>query len=189
MRRTSFSDMSCSIARSLEQIGEWWTLLIIREAFFGTRRFGAFQTNLGIAPNVLTQRLQDLVAHGILEITASSENGRALDYGLTDKGRDLFPIIVALAQWGDRHAAAPEGPPVRIVERRSGEDVAPITLRSPGDGRALGLHEVTVAPGPGATPQQLAYFERVAQRQAEKAAARETGPQTQDRQDQADRQR
>ena len=131
MRRTSFSDMSCSIARSLEQIGEWWTLLIIREAFFGTRRFGAFQTNLGIAPNVLTQRLQDLVAQGILEITASSENGRALDYGLTDKGRDLFPIIVALAQWGDRHAAAPEGPPVRIVERRSGEDVAPITLRSP----------------------------------------------------------
>ena len=175
MRRTSFSDMSCSIARSLEQIGEWWTLLIIREAFFGTRRFGAFQANLGIAPNVLTQRLQDLVSHGILEITASSENGRAMDYGLTDKGRELFPIIVALAQWGDRHAAAPEGPPVRIIERRSGEDIAPITLRS-GSGKALGLHEVTVAPGPGATPEQLAYFERVRQRQAEKAAARQSEP-------------
>jgi DNA-binding HxlR family transcriptional regulator len=187
MRRTSFSDMSCSIARSLEQIGEWWTLLIIREAFFGTRRFGAFQVNLGIAPNVLTQRLQDLVAHGILEVTASSENGRALDYGLTDKGRDLFPIIVALAQWGDRHAAAPEGPPVRIVERRNGEDIAAITLRSSGNGRALGLHEVTVAPGPGATPQQRAYFERLRQRQAEKAASREAVPPPPDRQDRADR--
>jgi len=183
MRRTSFSDMSCSIARSLEQIGEWWTLLIIREAFFGTRRFGAFQANLGIAPNVLTQRLQDLVAHSILEITASSENGRALDYGLTDKGRELFPIIVALAQWGDRHAAAPEGPPVRIVERRVHQQHAGLGVERPGDGRALGLHEVTVAPGPGATPQQLAYFERVRQRQAEKAAAREAGPQTQDQND------
>lgn len=175
MRRTSFSDMSCSIARSLEQIGEWWTLLIIREAFFGTRRFGAFQANLGIAPNVLTQRLQDLVAYGILEITATSENGRAMDYALTDKGRDLFPIIVALVQWGDQHAAGPEGPPVRIVERRSGEDIAPVALRS-SKGRPLGLHDVTVAPGPGATPQQIAYFERLRQRQAEKAAARENGP-------------
>ena len=79
MRRTSFSDMSCSIARTLEQVGEWWTLLIVREAFWGTRRFGEFQAHLGIAPNVLTQRLQDLVAHGI-----HAGEPTAIDVGLED---------------------------------------------------------------------------------------------------------
>ncbi|MBH1988165.1 MAG: helix-turn-helix transcriptional regulator [Burkholderiales bacterium] len=143
MRRTSFSDMSCSIARTLEQVGDWWTLLLVREAFFGTRRFGEFQSHLGIAPNVLTQRLQDLVQHGILEVTAASENGRALDYRLTDKGRDLFPIIVALAQWGDRHAPAPGGPPVVIVDRDLQRPIAPLQVRAD-DGRVLQARDVAV---------------------------------------------
>jgi DNA-binding HxlR family transcriptional regulator len=143
MRRTSFSDMSCSIARCLEQIGDWWTLLIIREALSGSRRFGEFQSHLGIAPNVLTSRLQGLVKHGILQVTEASENGRALAYRLTDKGRDLFPIIVALAQWGDRHAAAPEGPPVQIVERESKRPIAALQVRSD-DGRALGPRDVAL---------------------------------------------
>lgn len=141
MRRTSFSDMSCSIARTLEQVGDWWTLLIVREAFSGTRRFGEFQTHLGIAPNVLTQRLQGLVQHGILEAAAESENGRVLEYGLTHKGRDLFPVIVALLQWGDRHAPAPEGPPVQLVDRRHGEPIEPLLVRS-SDGRALQARDV-----------------------------------------------
>jgi len=143
MRRTSFSDMSCSIARTLEQVGDWWTLLIIREALSGTRRFGEFQSHLGIAPNVLTQRLQDLVHNGILEVTTASENGRALDYRLTDKGRDLFPIIVALAQWGDRHAPAPGGPPVVIVDRDLQRPIAPLQVRSD-DGRVLQARDVAV---------------------------------------------
>lgn len=143
MRRTSFSDMSCSIARTLEQVGDWWTLLLVREAFFGTRRFGEFQSHLGIAPNVLTQRLQDLVQHGILEVTAASENGRALDYRLTDKGRDLFPIIVALAQWGDRHAPAPGGPPAVIVDRDLQRPIAPLQVRAD-DGRVLQARDVAV---------------------------------------------
>lgn len=143
MRRTSFSDMSCSIARCLEQIGDWWTLLIIREALSGSRRFGEFQAHLGIAPNVLTNRLQGLVKHGILQVAEASENGRALSYRLTDKGRDLFPIIVALAQWGDRHAAAPEGPPVQIVERESKRPIALLQVRSD-DGRALGARDVAL---------------------------------------------
>jgi len=147
MRRTSFSDMSCSIARTLEQVGDWWTLLIIREALSGTRRFGDFQAHLGIAPNVLTQRLQGLVQHGILEVRATSENGRALDYRLTDKGRDLFPIIVALAQWGDRHASAPGGPPVVIVDRELQRPVAPLQVHSD-DGRVLQARDVVVKLNP-----------------------------------------
>jgi DNA-binding HxlR family transcriptional regulator len=145
MRRTSFSDMSCSIARCLEQIGDWWTLLLIREALSGTRRFGEFQAHLGIAPNVLATRLQGLVHHGILQVTDTSENGRALAYRLTDKGRDLFPIIVALAQWGDRHAAAPEGPPVQIVDRATQRPIAPLQVRSE-DGRILHARDAALAP-------------------------------------------
>src|SRR3989344_4206450 len=136
MRRTSFSDMSCSIARCLEQVGDWWTLLIVREAFFGTRRFGEFQSHLGIAPNVLSARLHGLVQHGILQAVAQSENGRVLDYRLTDKGRDLFPIVIAMLQWGDRHAPAPEGPPVQIVDRENGRPIAALQGRSD-DGRVL----------------------------------------------------
>jgi len=166
MRRTSFSDMSCSIARTLEQVGDWWTLLIVREAFWGTRRFGEFEANLGIAPNVLTQRLHHLVSHGILEVTATTDNGRALDYRLSDKGRDLLPVIVALAQWGDQHAPAPDGPPVRIVERRNGREVAPLALRSSVTGRALGPKDVTVTEGPGAGPAEQARLERLRARQA-----------------------
>lgn len=139
--------MSCSIARTLEQVGDWWTLLIIREALSGTRRFGEFQSHLGIAPNVLTQRLQDLVHNGILEVTTASENGRALDYRLTDKGRDLFPIIVALAQWGDRHAPAPGGPPVVIVDRDHQRPIAPLQVRSD-DGRVLQARDVAVKLNP-----------------------------------------
>jgi DNA-binding HxlR family transcriptional regulator len=141
MRRTSFSDMNCSVARTLEQVGEWWTLLIIREAFFGTRRFGEFQAHLGIAPNVLSARLQSLVGHGILRAVSESENGRVLDYRLTDKGRDLFPVIVALLQWGDRHAPVPGGPPVRIVDRERGHPIAPMQVRSE-DGRVLQARDV-----------------------------------------------
>ena len=145
MRRTSFSDMSCSIARCLEQVGDGWTLLIVREAFFGTRRFGEFQSHLGIAPNVLTARLQGLVQHGILQAMAESENGRVLDYRLTDKGRDLFPIIVALLQWGDHHAPAPEGPSVQLVDRENGRPIAPLLVRSD-DGRVLQARDVRAKP-------------------------------------------
>lgn len=135
--------MSCSIARCLDQVGDGWTLLIVREAFFGTRRFSEFQSHLGIAPNVLTARLQGLVQHGILQAMAESENGRVLDYRLTDKGRDLFPIIVALLQWGDRHAPAPEGPPVQLLDRDQGQPITPLLVRAE-DGRVLQARDVRI---------------------------------------------
>ncbi|MEK8029564.1 helix-turn-helix domain-containing protein [Ideonella sp. DXS29W] len=158
--------MSCPVARSLEQIGDWWTLLVIREAFYGTRRFKDFEAHLGIAPNILSGRLAKLVEHGILNITESTPAGKALAYRLSEKGRDLFPIIVALAQWGGKHAPAPKGPPIRIVERATEQEIAPLALLS-ADGRMLSPREVTVVEGPGASRAdrqrlQLARAQRVA---------------------------
>jgi DNA-binding HxlR family transcriptional regulator len=157
MKRTSFASMTCSVARSLEQIGDWWTMLLVREAFYGTRRFGEFETNLGIAPNILTKRLVKLVEDGIFEVVATTSGGKALEYRLTDKGRDLFPIIVAIAQWGDTHAVHPKGPPICIVERATGEPIAKLAITSR-DGRALAPRDVTVIEGPGASRIEKARF-------------------------------
>jgi DNA-binding HxlR family transcriptional regulator len=143
MRRTSFSDMPCSVARSLDLIGEWWTLLIVREAFFGTRHFGEFQKRLGIAPNVLTQRLVRLVEGGVLTVPTSSQSGRALEYRLTDKGKDLFPVIIALLQWGDKHEPPEGGPPLRVVDRLTGQEIEPMWPRSP-TGQTLAPRDVSL---------------------------------------------
>ncbi|TBO32901.1 transcriptional regulator [Aquabacterium lacunae] len=163
MRRTSFADMPCSIARALEVIGDWWTLLIIREAFFGSRRFGEFEKALGIAPNVLTARLSKLVDSGILRVEATAQNGKALSYRLTPAGHDLFPVLVALLQWGDRHAAMPEGAPVRIVERRTGQDIAPMHMQS-ASGQTLRVQDVMPLPGPGAGQAVRQRLQAVAER-------------------------
>lgn len=167
MRRTSFSDMSCPIARSLDLIGEWWTLLIVREAFWGTRRFGEFQAHLGIAPNVLTQRLNRLVEGGILEVTSESQIGRALEYRLTPKGLELAPILVALAQWGNKHTPTPDGVTTRIVERQTGIDVAPITVMS-ASGHPLQPKDITVEAGPGASSADRQRLAQLKQRQKHK---------------------
>jgi DNA-binding HxlR family transcriptional regulator len=167
MRRTSFASMTCSVARSLEQIGDWWTLLIVREAFYGTRRFKDFEANLGIAPNILSTRLGKLVEHGILQVPESTASGKALEYRLTDKGRDLFPVIVAVAQWGDKHAAGPKGPPMRIVERESLKEIAPLQIRSH-DGRPLDVRQLSVVEGPGASKADKKRFEEARKRQEQK---------------------
>lgn len=143
MQRTSFAEMPCPIARGLDQVGDAWTLLIVREAFFGTRQFGAFQAHLGIAPNVLSKRLQALVGHGILSVEQTSENGRALAYRLTDKGRDLFPVIVALLQWGERHASATGAAGVQIIDRALLRPIDVLQVRSQ-DGRPLQARDVLV---------------------------------------------
>ncbi len=170
MRRTSFSDMSCPIARSLDLIGEWWTLLIVREAFWGTRRFGEFEANLGIAPNVLTQRLARLVEGGILQVVSESQNGRALEYRLSPKGIELSPVLVALAQWGDRNLPRSEGPATRIVERATGQDVAPITVMS-ASGRPLNPKEIAVIAGPGADPKEREQFAKARAKRAQRTPA------------------
>src|SRR5437588_10055882 len=103
--------MRCSVARTLGLVGEWWTLLVLRDSFRGVRRFDDFQRNLGIARNVLADRLATLVEAGILERRRYQERPERFEYRLTDKGRDLYPVIVTLMQWGDRWAADPSGPP------------------------------------------------------------------------------
>jgi DNA-binding HxlR family transcriptional regulator len=115
MRRTSFADMDCSVARTLEVVGEWWTMLVVREAFNGVRRFDDFQGRLGIARNVLASRLQGLVDHEILERRLYQERPERFEYRLTEKGRDLYPVLISLMRWGDRWMAGPEGPPVRLT--------------------------------------------------------------------------
>jgi DNA-binding HxlR family transcriptional regulator len=113
-RRRSFDDMNCSIARALDVVGEWWTLLVIRECFRGVRRFDGFVERLGIAPNILTARLRRLVEHGVLEERAYQEHPPRVEYRLTAKGRDVYPVIVALLGWGDRWYAQ-DGPPVVLM--------------------------------------------------------------------------
>src|SRR5215510_7962286 len=112
MQRKSFSGMNCSIARALEEVGEWWSLLIVRECTQGARRFDAFQRELGIARNVLTARLQRLTDLGIIERFALDERARTDGYRLTPKGEDLYPVLVALMQWGDRWLACDGRPPM-----------------------------------------------------------------------------
>jgi len=149
MERTSFGNMGCSIARALERVGEWWTLLILRDAFHGVRRFDQFQSNLGISSNVLADRLAKLVDAGILEKNRSAADGRSFEYRLTGKGSDLYPVLVALAVWGDRWEGDPRGPRLRLVEGDSGRSVPPIALRA-ADGRILQPHQVVPVAGPGA---------------------------------------
>src|SRR3954452_21769932 len=123
MRRTSFAEMDCSVAQSLEVVGEWWSLLIVRDCFQGIRRFEAFQRHLGIARNVLTERLQRLVDEGILERHPYQSNPERFEYRLTEKGLDLYPVIIGLLRWGDKWASGEVGPPVILTHKACGHDV------------------------------------------------------------------
>ena len=119
MLRNDYAGQNCSIASTLELIGERWTLLIVRDAFLGVRRFDDFQRSLGIARNVLQGRLERLVENGILERVRYQERPERFEYRLTEKGIDLWPVMVSLLAWGDRHAA-PDGPPVVLEHRGCG---------------------------------------------------------------------
>src|SRR5215469_13041000 len=120
MRRKSFGNMQCPIARSLERVGEWWSILILRDAFQGLSRFDEFQESLGIAPNMLTRRLKGLVASGLLERRRYQERPARYEYVLTERGRDFRPVLWALLAWGNRHFA-PEGASVQIIDTATGE--------------------------------------------------------------------
>src|SRR3954470_9045942 len=111
----TYDDQHCSIARALEVLGDRWTLLVIRDAFMGVRRFDDFQRDLGVARNVLTDRLTRLVEDGILEKRRYQERPERFEYRLTEKGLDLWPVLVSLMKWGDRHAPAEAGPPTLVV--------------------------------------------------------------------------
>ncbi|NMO17817.1 helix-turn-helix transcriptional regulator [Pyxidicoccus fallax] len=136
MRRTSLEGADCPIARSLDVIGDWWSLLIIRDAMLGVRRFGEFQKSLGVAKNILTTRLRTLVEHGILDTAPASDGSAYQEYVLTPKGRDLFPVLVALRQWGEEHCFEGGRGSTVLVDVERGRPVRKLELRSE-DGRLL----------------------------------------------------
>jgi len=146
--KADYANQNCSIARSLELIGERWTILVVREAFLGTRRFDDFQRSLGVARNILQTRLERLVGARILKRVLYREGPARYEYRLTTKGVDLWPVIVALLQWGDRYAA-PAGPPIVLEHEGCGGklDERRRCLRCGAD---LEPWDVTVGPGPGA---------------------------------------
>ncbi len=136
-KKISHRDTLCGVARPLDAIGDTWSLLIVRDAFDGLRRFGEFQKSLGLAKNILASRLRTLVTHGVLETVPASDGGAYSDYVLTKKGRALFPVLVALRQWGDAYFFEAGEPHVSLVDKAAGRPVVRLQPVSE-DGRVLG---------------------------------------------------
>ena len=145
VKRTSFEGDACPIARSLDAIGDWWSMLIIREALFGVRRFGEFQKRLGLAKNILTIRLRALVEQGILKTAPASDGSAYQEYLLTPKGRGVFPVLVALRQWSEEFDGRPDEIATLLVDKESGKPVRKLELHAQ-DGRLLNADDVALRP-------------------------------------------
>jgi DNA-binding HxlR family transcriptional regulator len=159
MLGTTYDSQVCSAARALEWVGERWTLLIVRDALFaGATRFSDFHKGLGIATNILTSRLDGLVGAGIMERRGYSENPELHEYLLTDKGRELAPVIVALTEWGDRWAA-PDGRPVLYTHAPCGGEISQ-HISCATCGQVQDLSELRVRPGPGMPADRAAHMTR-----------------------------
>lgn len=153
MERTNYQASNCSIARTLQVVGEKWTLLILRESFYGATRFEQFHTVLNCPRNLLSERLTKLVDEGILERSEYRELGSRArnEYRMTDKGREMTPILLALLEWGDRHKADPEGPPVLKRHAGCGKELR-VTLMCAGGHEVTGPDGVELVDGPGVLP-------------------------------------
>lgn len=150
MKRTSLQDATCPIARTLDVIGDWWSLLIVRDMLAGPKRFGELQKSLGLAKNILSARLRSLTAQGILETAPTAQKSNRgssawKDYALTEKGRALFTVLVAMREWGETYQF-PEGDcPVELVDRKTGQRVRNLELRSAA-GQLLGPADTRLQP-------------------------------------------
>ncbi len=160
MQHKSFRKMACPIARSLERVGEWWSMLIMRDALHGLTRFDQFQNSLGIAPNMLTRRLTDLVEAGLLERRRYSDHPPRDEYVPTARGRDLQPVLITLMAWGNKHFA-PEGVSVQVIDTKTGTAAEPV-LVDRRSGRPLVEPDYAFSAGPAAP-------ERTRRRYAERA--------------------
>jgi len=145
VKRTSFEHDDCPIARSLDAIGDWWSLLIIRDALAGVRRFSEFQKKLGLARNILTVRLRALVDRGILKTAPASDGSVYQEYLLTPKGRGVFPILVALRQWSEEFDARPEEIATILIDKAKGRPVRKLELHAQ-DGRLLSAGDTALKP-------------------------------------------
>ena len=166
MERVSFEDRNCSIARALDVLGDWWNLMIVRELFWGTNKFDEFQRNLEISKGILSKRLKLLQDYGIV---VKHTVGSGTEYALTEKGRALHVIIIAMLQWGDTWNPLAEGAPLIPVNRKTGAPLAPIQLTDI-NGEPLALKDLGLVVGPGAdetTRERMARLRQAAQQRAE----------------------
>lgn len=150
--------MNCSVAQALEVLGDWWTLLIVRDAFLGVRRFGDFARNLGIAKNILNNRLQHLVEHGIFERKEVGDSGQWVEYRLTAKGRDLAIVLNALRDWGDRWIYGEGNEPVIVRDRKTGKRLPPLRICDDA-GQPVAGRDILMDAGPGAHGATRRRFE------------------------------
>lgn len=157
--RHRFTRENCSVARSLEILGDWWTLLVVREAFLGTRRFADFAANLDISKNILSNRLAHLTRHGVLARVDAGVHGTRYEYELTAKGKDLTAVMTALRQWGDRWVFGPGREPLLVHDRRTGRPIPPLRMRGE-DGAPLRASDIEVHAGPGASKRTLDRLRR-----------------------------
>ena len=157
--RHRFTHDNCSVARALEVIGDWWTLLVIREAMLGTRRFADFAAELPIARNVLTKRLGHLVKRGVLARVEVGTHGRRYEYELTPMGKDLATVMTALRQWGDRWVFGEGREPILVIDKRTGRPISRLRILGE-DGAPIAGRDLEVVPGPGAARRTVARYRR-----------------------------
>jgi DNA-binding HxlR family transcriptional regulator len=160
MGRKRFDEMNCGIAQALEALGDWWTLLIVRDAFFGARRFSEFERSLGIAKNVLSARLQHLVDHQILERVDVGEQGERFEYRLTDKGEALLTVLTAMREWSDEWVFGRGREPLIVRDRHTGRRLPKLRVTDT-EGRVLTRLDLRAEPGPGASEDTIGRFRKV----------------------------
>jgi DNA-binding HxlR family transcriptional regulator len=147
VKRTRFSQWPCSVARTVDLLGDWWTPLVLRDAYYGVRRFDDFQRDLKIGRNILTERLNRLVDEGLLERVPYQERPVRHEYLLTDKGRDFIPVMAAMMRWGDRWLTGEEGPPLTLHHTTCDHDMHAEVVCSH-CGEAIHLRDVRARGGP-----------------------------------------
>jgi DNA-binding HxlR family transcriptional regulator len=156
--RVRFRRENCSVARALEILGDWWTLLVVREAFLGTRRFADFEAALPISKNILSRRLTHLTKHGVFARVDAGVHGRRYEYELTPMGKDLATVMTALRQWGDRWVFGAGNEPVLVLDRRTGQPIPPVRILDDA-GQPLRSRDLEIRLGPGASPRTRARYE------------------------------
>lgn len=157
VRGGRLANAQCSMARAMAVVGDRWSILILREAYYGTKRFDEFEYYIGVAPNILSNRLKRLVDAGIMQRVPLPEHSTRYEYVLTEKGRDFFPAYLALKRWGDNWLAEPEGPQVVFRERAAGREIEYPKLLA-ASGKPLRLEDVEVVAGAGAVAFNRARF-------------------------------
>ena len=175
MKHSRTVNKQCSIACAMDVVGDRWSMLLLREAYYGTRRFDEFQYYLGVAPNILSTRLKKFVDLGMMTRVPLPEHGGRYEYVLTKKGREFFPTYLALKKWGDDWLAEPEGPQVVFWDRSSGRQIEYPALLS-ACGKPLQLEDIEIVPGAGAVPFNRKRFGGQLARGASTKAKRARNP-------------